>query len=235
MARALSPVYTVIRGSVAGNTYTANTYHPIVVRSRVAPVQPQSPTRTAIRYAFSSAVAAWTLATPTQRQAWNDYAKTVWSSGPLGAYQPSGRDLAIGQYSASAYLNWVGGLSPALTLSMEAPIESGKLAIDNVQVLPLTASGTGFSIKIGQSNGEDCIGYMSRSLKTSVARNFWSGPFLPGTLTMAEIADQTTESFEFPGLVEDGVYFVKIRMITKTPGRRMAPSTIVRAVAQVTV
>ena len=234
MARMLGIHASGIRGSIGGNTFLANTYHQIVIRQRTAPVQPGTGFQTSVKSGFGSGVAAWEQATEQQREDWATYAQTVTLQGPLGSYKPSGRNLAIGQYAATQYITDIGGETPTGGLSMQAPTVAGVLALETVKIQPLTAAGTGFEIAVGQANGEDVIAYAVRSLKQADARYFYKGPWSPATFQAAEIADQTSVIIPFTGLIDGGVYFVRLRGISETAPRRMSPEYLLRAVASVT-
>jgi hypothetical protein len=223
-----------IRGSIGGNTFTANQYHQIVIRQRTAPVQPQSDARALVKSAFSTAVAQWNLATAAQRSDWDQYAQTVERSGPLGKYQPSGRDLALGQYTATVFINSVGSLDLGMIPSMDAPATAGALAMSGLSIVPLGSTGTGFEVKAGNDNGEDVYFYGTRSLQVANSRNYWSGPFDPDTTQAELVSDASTGNLIFDNLAEDGVYFVKVNMISVSAKRRMAQRVILRAVASVT-
>lgn len=235
MARMLGIHASGIRGSIGGNTFLANTYHQIVIRQRTAPVQPGTSFQTSVKSGFGGGVAAWEQASEAYREGWVQYAQTVTLQGPLGSYQPSGRNLAIGQYAATQYITDVGGEAPTGGLSMEPPEVAGVLALEGVKSVPLVAAGTGFEINVGQANGETVIAYGVRSLKQSAARYFYKGPWSPATFQAEELDDQTSSSLKFTGLVDGGIYFVRVRAISEEAPRRMSPEYILRCVASETI
>lgn len=235
MARMLGIHASSIRGSIGGNTFLANQFHQIVIRQRTSPVQPGTTFQSQVKSGFSGGVSNWENASQAYRDGWNAYAQTVTFQGPLGPYQPSGRDLAIGQWAATQYIIDIGGVTPLSGQSMEPPTSAGLMSMDALQVQPLAAAGTGFAVQIKNSNGEDVYLYGARSLKQSNARNFYKGPWDPSSVLVTGITDGSTDTLEFDGLEEDGVYFARIRIISQEPPRRMATELIVRAVASETV
>jgi len=234
MARMLGIHASIIRGSVGGNTFTANRNHQIVIRQRTAPVQPNTTFQAQVKSAFAAAVVAWETATPVARQQWNAYAQTVTLQGPLGPYQPSGRDLAIAQYAYTQWMQNIAGISPLGGASMLAPSSAGQLAMTFLAVQPLTSPGTGFEVVAYNMNGEDVYFGGSRSLKCASSRNYWSGPFDPSTADVQTVADAAQGTIAFDSLEDEGVYFVRVRMISQSAGRRLSGNFIVRAIASVT-
>jgi len=234
MARMLGIHASGIRGSIGGNTFTANQYHQIVIRQRTAPVQPQSNARDLIRSAFGGAVGAWNAATDAQRTNWNQYAETVVRNGPLGTYRPSGRNLAVGQYAVTNYLNDVASLDLGMLPSMDAPEKAGALVFDTLTIGPPEGVGIGFNVKAQNDNGESGYVYAVRSLQTADSRRYWSGPFDPDTTQAELVADEDASSIDFLNLVDGGVYFVKVNLISSAVKRRMAQPFILRAVASET-
>ena len=83
MARFLSLVYSEIRGSVNGLTYSRNG-NSAYVRSRATPVNPRTPAQTLVRTAMGQISSAWRSLTQGQQNAWNALAKTVPYTNSLG-------------------------------------------------------------------------------------------------------------------------------------------------------
>lgn len=235
MARMLGIHASSIRGSIGGNTFLANQFHQIVIRQRTAPVQPNTTVQSQVRSAFMAGVSGWENTTEANRSGWRTYAQTVTFQGPLGPYQPSGRDLGVGQYAATQYIIDVGGITPLSGVSMSPPVKAGLLSIEGLQVVPLAAAGTGFGVQITNNNGEAVYLYGTRSLKQADARQFYKGPWDSASIQVSGIADSSTGVIEFDNLIEDGVYFARVRIISQEPPRRMATELIVRAVATETV
>lgn len=72
------------RGSLGGNVYSRNRYG-AYVRSRVAPVNPQSPRQSAIRAIVALVTTRWTFVlTQANRDAWGVFAANVPATNKLG-------------------------------------------------------------------------------------------------------------------------------------------------------
>lgn len=231
MARMLSHLFSNLLGSVGGITYFNNPFHQIVARQRTVPVQPNTDAQVRAKTSFGAAVQAWEQATPQQREDWAAYAQTVTFQGPLGPYKPTGRMLAVAQYQITSYLQNAGVVGFLGGSVMDAPVLPGLLVVTNPTIVDPVAGNTGFQIRFTNTNGENIVGYSERSFKQSDARNFYKGPWVSSTLVATVCDDTETEDLEFYGLVEDGVYFVKLRYISSPLGRRYSQEIILRAIA----
>lgn len=233
--RMLSHIASNMLGSVGGITYLNNPFHQIVARQRTVPVQPNTANQVLSKVAFSAAVQAWEQAADQVRADWAAFAQTVTFQGPLGPYNPTGRMLAVAQFQITGYLlnrgvaGFIGGND------MQAPVDPGMLIITAPVVAAPTVPGTGFSIRATNNNGESVQAYAERAFRQSDARNFYKGPWVSATLDAEVIADTDNGSIDFLNLIEDGVYFVRLRFISVGLGRRYSQEIILRAVAQVTV
>lgn len=232
--RMLSIIASNMLGSVAGLTFMTNPFHQIVVRKRTVPVQPNTNGQVNAKLAFASGVWAWEQLSDIERQAWDAYAETVKFSGPLGQYSPTGRMLAIAQYQISGYLvNQLGLVFPG-GLSMNPPTKPGLLVIGTPVIMDLAAPGIGFRIQITNINDEAIKVYASISFQQSQSRYFYKGPFNISTLLGGDIAAETSGFIEWTGLEDDGIYFVKIRIISDLVKRRYSQEMILRVVARET-
>lgn len=82
-----------IRGSVGGSVYS-RTHAGAIVRNRVVPVNPNTQAQDDIRTLFALVAANYTNLTPTQRNAWQDFADLVNVSNVFGeSYTPTGRQI----------------------------------------------------------------------------------------------------------------------------------------------
>lgn len=236
MARMLSQIATIIRGSVGGLTFFAGPYHQIQVRARTAPVQPNTNFQSSIKAFFGAAVALWETISQADRDGWDQYAQTVTLQGPLGPYKPSGRDLAIGAYSGISFNRaWATGGVPAV-VDMDPPVLAGQLAITNVLVGPPTAPGTGNSISFDNiGNGESIVVFVSKSFVQSQSRNYFKGPFRTNTLKSNIVVDAGSEAVEFVQAPAGSVYFARLRAYSAVSPFRMSPDIIVRCVSETTV
>lgn len=227
----LSHLFSNILGSVGGITYLNNPFHQIVGRQRTVPVQPNTDAQVMAKTSFGAAVQAWEQATQQQRDDWAAYAQTVTFQGPLGPYKPTGRMLAVAQYQITSYLQNQGVVGFMGGSVMDAPVLPGLLVVTNPSIQNPDAGNCGFKIQFKNTNGEPIVGYSERCFKQSDARNFYKGPWVSDTLAAQLVADTDTETLPYYGLVEDGVYFVKLRYISSPLGRRYSQEVILRAIA----
>lgn len=233
MAKFLSQVYSTIRGSVGGITYTANQFQSLIARARVSPVNPNTPKQTMMRSSFSGASARWLAATDAVRTAWNDYALTCTYEGPLGTYSIPGRQMFISNISTALYLTARGVALEAITDA--APVVPGFLNPEDVAPVVPIIIGTGIRWSMGNHTGEEIYGYSERSVSWNPTRYRFKGPFLTETLDAIEIPDNTLQNLEFTGLAEDMIYFTNPRAISGQPPFRMSSPFYLRHVAETIV
>jgi len=212
MAKFLSQVYTVIRGSVGGVTYLAGPHHALIARARVAPVNPASPYQNLIRGFWSQAATEWHGLTATVRRDWDQYALTVQFQSPTGPYTVKGRSLFTSYRMVYWYLLYraiIGYVNTA------APTDPGALLTPTASDAALGSPGTGRQITINNLNLGRVIAYLELSPIQSSIRNSWKGPFLADTLVgSAIIAPSSSSPVNFTGLVVGGVYFVRIGVMS---------------------
>lgn len=236
MARLLSLIASNIRGSVGGLTYFSGPYHQIQMRSRTAPVQPNTNYQASIKSFFGSAVAAWEALDQDDRDGWAQYAQTVTLQGPLGSYQPSGRDLAIGSFTGMSYNRVHATGDVPVSIDMDPPEIAGQLAMTDVVVTAPADPGTGNTITFGNTgNSESIIYFASKSFVQSDSRFFYKGPFRANTLKSDLVLDGETGSVTFTQAPEGSVYFVRVRAFSAASPFRMSPPIILRCVSEETV
>lgn len=234
MAKMKSTIFSVIRGSVAGQTFLATRNHPIVSRVRSVPVNPNTVAQVQIRNALAAGASIWTGLTDQQKIDWANYAVGISWEGPVDTIRPTGRQMFIAQYVLTQYfINQ--GSAEILTHDSDAPDTSGLLTVGDLTVGDLAAPGTGFGIALGNGNKEAIVVYGITSLEQSAGRFYWNGPYQPTTFEEAAVPDATTGLIEFTGLNAGGVYFIYLRAIADIGGRRISRPIRMRAVARVTV
>lgn len=231
MAKIISPVWSKIRGSIAGTTYTANQFAAIVARQRVTPVNPGSQAQVAVRAAFATAVTRWNALSDENRELWDAYAQTLTYPGIGGSVTMPGRQVFISNLVKALYLQARGIIlvNPADT----APSTAGFLSMQNLEVDVPSAPGTGFSIGGYFANGEDSYFVAQRSFKQSPGREYFSGPFFVSTLQGEEVTDPQSVIIDFTGLDDGGIYFVQCSLISKAAPFRISNTFILRAEASV--
>jgi len=229
MAKMLSQIATIIRGSVGGVTFTANQFQQIIMRAKTSPVNPSTTRQGWIRTALGAASQQWNILTDPMREAWNDYADTLQFTGPLGAYSMPGRQIMVGNCCFILYCN--NFLAVPLVLDYEAPTAPGFAAYEVVKTVA-PAAGVGFAVSLTNSSGLDMTALVERSIAFNPARQRYKGPFLSSTAVAVPTPDSTSALIEFQGLQEDAVYFVRIRGCETETNYRLTQETILRVVAE---
>lgn len=229
----LSPLASVLRGSVAGLTFLSNQFHQIVVRQRTSPVNPSSLYQTLVRSSFSIAAAAWTTVSIEDQAKWDDYAATVPFSGPLGTYYVTGRHLFMAQYAFLTTLNAY-NFGPYV-VSTAPPTLSGRPVISDFTVSAPSAPGTGFEIAVDNPGPEDIVYMASISQPLPNTRHFWKGPFDSATVKSDTIVSAGSDDLVFSDLTDGLVYFCRIRGCEVGSPGRVTIEHIIRCVAETTV
>jgi len=232
MARMLSHVHSIIRGSVGGLTYTANQWHAIIARARTGPVNPNTTRQSLIRSAFSAAQQEWLTLTDAGRDAWDAYADTCQYSGALGNYTIPGRLMFTACIGTAKFLN---SLFPLIIPAIDytAPVIPGFLNLDTVITGPPSLVGTGFSVGATQNGTEDVAFYAERSIPFNPTRYRYKGPWLTPTLDSVSIAAPGSGIIDFLDLTEDMAYFCKCRGIVAVGAHRISNDFFLRAIAEV--
>jgi len=230
MAKFLSQVYTLIRGSVGGVTYTANQFASLIAKARVSPVNPATVNQGVIRSALAQASGAWKQLTPIQRDAWDAYADTCEFSGSMGTYKIPGRQMFVAVISLAQYIDArdLYDLSvlptPPVVPGFFSP---GPIAVD----IPQTPSVVGICLRISNQTGVDGVALVERSIPFNQTRQRFKGPFLSESAQAIVIPNGTSTFVEFVGLAEDYAYFTRIRLLTEEAPFRMSAKYIFRHVA----
>ena len=227
-----SQVYVIARGSVGGVTYSANQFHQLIARAKTSPVNPSTGRQAMIRGAFSDASALFENLVQADKDRWQNYAETVEYQGPLGPYQPTGRNLCIANVSNALYLD-DRGISIG-TPDAAPPLAPGLLSLADLDVGALATAGTGFSVSFRNNNAEAVVVSISRSIAFSTARNRFKGPFGIDLFGSASIPAGNGLDVDVPGLNDGSVYFAVVRASSADSPYRLSPQYFVRAVAEVT-
>lgn len=220
--RGISHIFSTMRGSVAGVTYLTTPSGQIIGRQRTIPVNPRTSKQTEIRSQFANSAGAWEALSDADRLDWQVYADTLGTG-------KTGRQLFIANYSLAKYMavNSSGIMTPDTT----PPTDPGVLAISDVAPIAYVGPGTGVSIAWTNPNADSVAALIQISTQQTVARNRFQGPFRSDNLTVQETAGSTSSFYEFDGLVDGYVYFIRIKFVTNDTPHRCSPAYIVRAVA----
>lgn len=215
MAKIVSPVWSSIRGSIAGTTYLTTPSGQIIARQRTRPVQAPSIHRTAIKDAMIQAVSEWTAKTTAEKAAWDTWAA---ANGP-----GSGRQQYIaGQAVIDFILNLGLNAPTVVTTDLAAPQFSGHPSFVLAPTNFSTPAETGIAVQIKNTSGRDCWYLIEVSPTLSNARNFWKGPWDP-TLTQAKhIAKTLTATVNIQVALAGDRYFVRVRAVTDGAGETPA-------------
>jgi hypothetical protein len=232
VAKILSHMHSIIRGSVGGVTYTANSAAQIVARARTVPVNPQTNYQTSIRSAFAQGSGFWKQLTDAARAEWNAYAQTLTYQGALGPYQVPGRNVFIAMSSIVTYIN--NRVPGTLVPSTVAPTVGGFLDIGDITVNPAGSGNTGFVLSVSNFTGVDIVLFAERSIGFNASRVSPPARFDASTFDVLPITAGNFGSLEFSGLTADVVYFAKCRAITDAGPYRFSTEYVVRAVANTT-
>lgn len=228
--KAISHIFSDMRGSVAGITYSKGTYPGVVGRQKVAPVNPNTTFQSVGRSAFSGANALWHALSPSDKAAWQVYADSVVYTGALGEYTLSGRLSFIA--SMQFALNENTRLGNIADVDPDPPVIAGRLNLSGIGVVAFTpVSSTGVSFGVTNDSGEDVlvVSYLSRLFSDS--RNTFKGPFISSTMKSDQVVDGVSAVVDFDGLVEDGIYFIQLRAITDSAPHRISAEFFLRAIA----
>lgn len=230
MAKCKSHLMSVIRGSVAGITYTANTFCSIIARNRTIPTNTNTNRQQQIRSCFTQAKAIWPTLSRAIRDGWDAWARTVTLSGPTGDYTIPGRQWYMG-IRATVYYLALRGVSFG-TASNNAPVIHGLIPIP-VYLTAKPTTGAGYKITFAPITTELLIAYAMRSGAHGDDKNFYAGPWNSETLlsgTQTLISDPIT--LERTDLVTGDIYFEHIRLISKQGPFRISHDLILRIAAQ---
>lgn len=231
MARALSQVYTIIRGSVGGLTYLSNQFHQIVIRARTAPVQPNTTLQTAVRSSMTAANNAWLNLTDVQRNAWDQYATGLPWPGPLGSYTVTGRLCMMAMKILREFIETMGYAVP--TGPDTAPnLLMGFYNLSNVKATTFTpVSDTGVSVQYTTEAVDDCLVLAELSPPFPVTRMRYKGPWDTSHNQVDTGSAPSSNVIDFGGLNDGAVYFIRLRAVSDDAPGRISPEFIIRAIA----
>lgn len=231
MARFLSQVVTIMRGSVGGITYTANQFHQLVARARTAPVQPNTTPQTIARNSMSGAADAWNQLTEGEQNSWDSYAGATPYPGPLGPYTVSGRDIFVAMKQFRLYLLNQMLIAPSGPETAPAPL-SGFYNISNFAPADFApASSTGVSVGFSAEKTVDAAWMVSISPGFPPARKRYKGPWFTPSAKAGILVKDTSVIVDFDGLVADARYFLRLRAVSDAAPGRISPEFIVNAIA----
>ncbi len=227
MARILSPVWSIIRGSIAGTTYTANQFHQIIARARTAPVQPNTNPQTDIKTAFTDAENLWETLSEAVQDFWEDYASATPYSGPLGNYTITGRLMFHAVFGLLLYMNHT--MAAGMAATTTAPPTPGFAQMPTFTLGPPDLLATGVRVSATVPIGGDDLFVMGqRSIAFSPSRKRFKGPWVSSSNQAVDfVAGVPTEIDFLFGDVGD-ILFIHLRGISTDAPHRIAQDIILR-------
>lgn len=225
MAKIVSHMHSSMKGSIGGVTYYNGPGNPILARTRAMPSNPNSPGQQKFRSAFSDGVYVWNMMGDVWRLQWAAYAAT------LGGGK-TGRQVFMAMYSWAKGFILRGGTG--LTLVTDPPTLTGLFNVTFEPAVANTAPSTGFSIPINNLDSESGVVMAVIQGPFNEARYYFKGPFPDSSCVFLAIPAMTVTKLVFTNLVENGVYFVKIRGCVDDIGLRLSSMSIIRAIATTT-
>lgn len=221
MAKIISPVWSTIRGSIAGTTYLTTPSGQIVGRQRTKPTQPVSQYRTAIRNAFTEAVADWAALGAPERTDWN-----LWAGAYTGR---SGRHEFI---AAKAFLRYGNELpvldTPVIVGNDRAPLY-GSGPTFSMSVGARSSPGTGVGVTIKNQGIMECWFMIEISPAFGLTRSYWKGPWNM-LLTAGKAVDAAgQETVDITVGAAGQRVFVRVRGVSNDSGAGLTGHTVTAA------
>lgn len=206
MAKIISPVWSIIRGSIAGTTYLTTPAGMIIGRQRTSPVNPMSEHQSRVRAALSQVVAEWEALTQAERDDWDVYA-----AGQGRAL--TGRQEFISGHSLFRYIENLGVLPVGATYFSTIPEFASRPTVTCTFTAP--SAGVGFKASVTNFGQIEIMALMSSSGPCNPSRQFWKGPWDPNGQSLLQIAASATGDFEKADCIEGMRYFVRFSHVTE--------------------
>lgn len=233
MAKIISPVWSIIRGSIAGTTYLAGPTGQIIARQRTAPVDPGTFIQTMMRSSLAYAAGLWDAQTLANQESWQNYAETVTYQKATGNYHPTGRQAFMAGISMSKYIDTRGLASP--TEVTTPPELTGFLLPSNLSMGAPAAAGTGFTVNITADPTDDTLTLINVAGPFGKERNFWKGPWVPQLTYAAIVPGGTSTQLDCIGLIVNRTYFTRVKCVADDASPRVSTEYFMRGVAETTV
>lgn len=218
-----------IRGSVGGLTYSANQFAQIIMKNRIAPVQPNTTAQTLVRSCMNAASIAWEGLSPANRDLWDLYATTVSYQGAQGSYNITGRDIFIAGFSLQTMAYTMGVTGQVANTA--PPVIGGKLVLAGIEPGTYVTPGTGIAANINNYATEAVSILINVSPAQNPTRMRYKGPWDNSKTVWVPAAATTSIVTEVSGLVAAKVYFMRIRAVPKTAPARVSSVAYLRLIA----
>lgn len=204
MAKILSPVWSSIRGSIAGTTYLTTPSGQIIARQRTKPTQPDTTIQNQARAAMNIAAADWNNTTQVIRDAWAAVAPT---------FGKTGRHLYISGRQLIEYINQRALITPAPVVTDDAPTVGSVPSFSMAQTVPTLPLTPTIEVNITNLQKVRTAFLVEISPPLQPARIFWKGPWV-GLQTTAGVAlSLGTKKITFANLVGGAFYVIRVRPV----------------------
>lgn len=229
MAKIVSPVWSIIRGSIAGTTYLTTSSGMIIGRQRTMPVNPRTGFQTRIRDGLAKAVTEWHDLTTLNRDQWNAWAVA-------DPQYSTGRQAFIAGQSFYNYVENLGVLPLGATKYLYMPEFAGHPSITAIDIAPSVSPGVAWDVT--NNSPQDVMILMELSPMFEETRNFWNGPWdlSQGHKIALLTASGGHTTLEWTtAIVLNKKYFVRIRGISAdvTAGSRGNVTTNIEILSQI--
>lgn len=217
---AKSHIFSSMRNSVGGITYTANRYSAIVGRARVKPVNVSSNPLELMRTRFNAAVAGWKSLSEAERTAWTNFAKdTPWFNALGDPVSLTGQAMYISQRTAAI------AADPSFDESnLDAcPCTPGLFPTPLVEFGCCTNPTIGVIVTVTNQDSTNAMNAVVRiSPPQSFSRNFYGGGFRhDNQVLLSAIAAGASDDAEFcPECL--GRYFFEVRAFDDANNNNMS-------------
>jgi len=226
MAKLISPVWSIIRGSIAGTTYLSGPNNTIIARQKTAPVNPGSEYQSFVREAMIEAAALWKeVLTPVERDDWALYASTLSPSGPLGPYKLTGQNAFLQSYISAKWIEMQGG---TIAIDVDPPVIPGFLDTGAYTIVPRVNAGTGVQLNVVNYATEDVTIGVQTSGPWKESKNFYRGPWDNNNNQFFDMSGSSSSSFDVNTDEENEYYFFRIKAVTANPPLRTQSAVIKR-------
>jgi len=230
MAVGESTLFSRIRGHAGDFVFCQNWNDAVSIRSyNPTPDYPDTIYQQYMKTALAYASTAWESLTDAQRQAWDNYARTIKTRKPFASTKLTGRLAFCANFSLLKYLDLRYSLYP--TPSTDAPEDGGYAHSPLTDAFLPSVTGTPrIGIHWENYNPYNLRVYYTVSGAYNLARNKLDGPFLANTAGNKNLVADTTynETFTLDGSYTGKCCFVKHDFITNASPHRRALTLITR-------
>lgn len=226
MAKLISPVWSIIRGSIAGTTYLSGSGNTIIARQKTAPTNPQTESQSVIRGGYVEASALWKeVITKDDHDKWDLYAATLSLPGPLGNYNITGQQAFMMAYTSAKWFENNGG---NVVPGIDPPLVSGLLDVGDYNFVDRINMGTGVQLNAVNYSGDDASIQVQISGPWKESKRFYKGPWDNANIQFFDLDASTSSSFDVDTPEDNAYYFFRVKAITRAVPLRTQRAQIYR-------